>query len=337
MPTLTKGVTGVLELIVKNTKAPGDGNGSFEAVISSEALDRDGEILDKGAFEPLPAEIPIHADHRVFDVEAIVGRGAPSYDGDQLVVKGDYAGTPTAQLVRQLVGEGMLKTMSVSYRDALYEDEDGVPHLRSAELLEASFVSVPANREALVTASKALGEKVGARNAAKDAERLQSIHDLAVENGATCVTDDEGEDDAKTVASLAAAVAGSKSIAGSFEDLRDRLSDALREATPDAAYVWVRATFEDRVVYQVETENAEGGYDVATLERPYTDGDDGFDFGDPTEIDVEEVVTPAKTASTPGPGPAADAAPKAASDAGSALAVTRAAAASAEAALLLTE
>lgn len=42
------------------------------------------------------------------------------------------------------------------------------------------------------------GYKAGARNSSKDSERLQSIHDLAVENGAKCAEPDSGDDPEKS-------------------------------------------------------------------------------------------------------------------------------------------
>jgi hypothetical protein len=45
--------------------------------------------------------------------------------------------------------------MSVGFMAASREDRDGIPHITKAELLEASFVSVPSNREAAILAVKA--------------------------------------------------------------------------------------------------------------------------------------------------------------------------------------
>lgn len=155
-------------------------NGAFEAVISAPTLDRDGEVLDAGCFAPLPKSIPIHAFHDLHDP---IGRGEPFYDGDLLKVRGVFAGTERAQELRSLVVDGIVDKMSVGFMGAQRSVKDGVPHVTQGELLEASFVSVPSNREAEVTASKS-----GARNSASDSERLQQIHDLAVANGAVCET-----------------------------------------------------------------------------------------------------------------------------------------------------
>lgn len=278
--------TKALTATVKNTKAAGDGPGEFEAVISTPTLDRDGEIWDEGWWDPLPADIPIHEDHRMFECRSVVARAVPFAEDGVLKVRGRYASTPTAQEIRTLVAEGMVTTMSIGAINVEISEKDGVPHCTSAELIEASFVSIPANTDALVTAAKA-----GARNSTKDAERLQSIHDLAVENGAACSA---GGDDTKALT----AVTASKALAGSLELYLDDLREALRDAHPEARWLWIRGTKPDEgvVVYEVETENAEGGYETATYQRTYTD-DDGFTFGDPEEVDLAEVVQP-KNATT---------------------------------------
>lgn len=133
-----------------------DPNGAFEAVLSTGIVDRDGEIVVAGAFNPLPKSIPIHVNHEFMDVSKVVGRGEPFYDGDVLKVKGVFASTPDAQMVRTLVSEGMVQTMSVGFHRPTRDTKDGVPRVVSANLIEASFVSIPANAEALVTMAKAL-------------------------------------------------------------------------------------------------------------------------------------------------------------------------------------
>lgn len=134
------------------TKSP---TGSFEAILSVPVKDRDGEVIDAGAFNPLPAHMPIDLDHAM-TVEKTVASGRPFYDGDVLKFEGTWASHPLAQMVRGLVDEGHIRTMSVAYMGARYEvdEKDGLPHLRSAELLNAGVVGIPSNREALITASK---------------------------------------------------------------------------------------------------------------------------------------------------------------------------------------
>lgn len=174
-------------------------NGEFEVILSAQTVDRDGEVIDARAFEPLPESIPVHAFHDFHDP---IGRAWPFYDGDVLKARGVFASTPRAQEIRTLVAEGVIGHTSVGFMSADRKDgEDGTPHIVKGELLEGSFVSVPSNREAAVVMAKSLDAylKAGSRNSAKDAERLQAIHDLAVDNGATCGEKSTEPDDAPEV------------------------------------------------------------------------------------------------------------------------------------------
>jgi len=212
--------------IAEVKSAPSDNaNGEFEIIMSTDSLDRDGESILKGAFEPLPDSVPVHAFHDFHDP---VGRAVPSYDDDgRLVGHGFFASTQRAQEIRQLVADGVIGHSSVGFmaaeRKAPGEGEDGPIQIEGAELLEVSFVSVPSNRDAAVLMVKGLDEKKptpldvfgksGARNSSKDSDRLQTIHDLAVENGAKCAHTDEATHDSATDAPATAAEDAAKSPA----------------------------------------------------------------------------------------------------------------------------
>lgn len=176
--------------IVKDVSDEDSGTGEFEVVLSAATLDRDGEVIDSRAFDPLPDHIPFDIDHGM-TVTTTVGSGTPSYnDAGQLIVKGTYASTALAQEVRTLVREGHVRTTSVTFMAATREEKDGVPHVTKAELLNGTFTPIPSNREAVVLSGKSLAavtdEKVGARNSAKDAEAIQAAHDSLVTLGAAC-------------------------------------------------------------------------------------------------------------------------------------------------------
>lgn len=126
-------------------------------------------------------------------------------------------------LARQInagLREGSLNQFSFAYDviAARYVEEDGIGEVRELEelkLIEVGPCLLGANEATRVIAppkSIALaidgldakgwdelltelkhGDKAGARNSTKDAERLQTIHDLAVENGAACEPDTEDE------------------------------------------------------------------------------------------------------------------------------------------------
>lgn len=271
---------GQIDIVVKALDSD-DPNGAFEAVLSAPTKDRDGEVVDAKAFEPLPDRIPIDHDHGM-SVLSTVGSGVPFYDGDLLKIRGTYASTARGQEVRALVAEGHITKMSVAFMDPKRQVKEGVPHVVSAELLNAAFVAIPSNRDAAVTAAKA-ALKVGARNSTKDSERLQQIHDLSVENGADCDT---------KAPSRPAILKTYKSVAGSFEHRGELLRAAIRAQHPEAYWVNVLATFDDAVVYELD--GWEG--DAARYQAAYVfDLDGAVTLGAPEAVEVTEVVSPAKS------------------------------------------
>lgn len=151
-------------------KALGDDNpdGEFEAVLSVPVIDRDGEVIVAGAFNPLPAEIPIHKFH---DFSSPVATAVPFYDGDVLKARGMFDPDPESQAIRSKIGRS-IRYMSVGFMAPSREDRDGVPHITKAELLEASFVSIPSNREAAILAVKAASRTSGTLQVTVDGSKV---------------------------------------------------------------------------------------------------------------------------------------------------------------------
>jgi hypothetical protein len=212
---LTTCTIGKVDVTVKAVADSKDPNGEFEAILSAPTMDRDGEVVDAKAFEPLPDRIPIDIDHGM-SVRTTVGSGKPFYDGDLLRIRGAFASTPLGQEVRTLVTEGHITKMSVAFMDPKSEVKDGVPHVTSGELLNAAIVAIPSNREAAITAAKAA---------------------LKVTAGRT---------------PPAGGLKTYKSVAGSYEERAELLRAALREVHPDAYWVSILATFDDAVVYELD-------------------------------------------------------------------------------------
>ena len=151
---------GIVDVDIKAAD-PDDEAGMFEAILSAPTLDRDGEIIDPKAFEPLPDHITIDIDHGM-SVGTTVGSGVPFYDGDVLKFRGSFSSIPRAQEVRTLVTEGHVRKMSVAFMNANRETdpEDERTHIRRAELLNAAIVPIPSNREASILAAKALAARL---------------------------------------------------------------------------------------------------------------------------------------------------------------------------------
>jgi hypothetical protein len=168
--------------------------GQFEVILSTETMDRDDENLWADEWRtPLPARIHIDGDHGR-SLEKTVGSAVPTIEGNRMIGKGTYAGTEYAQMVRQLVNEGHINSVSVTYAERKNQKNDGVQR----ELLNAAFVAIPANPEAVVLASKAatLDKTEGGLSASGDNpqvpkhdEMVQAIHDAACHLGAQCLND----------------------------------------------------------------------------------------------------------------------------------------------------
>lgn len=177
-------------------------NGEFEVILSTDALDRDNERLFADEWKtPLPTKIHFDSDHGM-SVEKTVGSGEPTInDQGQMVVRGTYAGTPHAQMVRQLVKEGHITSTSVTFQTSKTQ-KDAKPQ---RELLNGTFCAVPANPEAVVLSSKSAKPAedkplslidILKKDAGQDASgnnptvthdtMVQAVHDAACHLGAEC-------------------------------------------------------------------------------------------------------------------------------------------------------
>lgn len=202
-------------------------NGEFEVILSTETLDRDDENLWADEWkQPLPARIHIDGDHGR-TLEKTVGSAVPRIEGNRMVAKGTYAGTEYAQMVRQLVNEGHINSVSVTYAERKNQKNDGVQR----ELLNAAFVAIPANPEAVVLASKSAKIRDNATAKLKDAleavlkdaisgggndpkikhdQMVQAIHDAAYQLGAECLNDADADPGVEEGANKSAETSTSK-------------------------------------------------------------------------------------------------------------------------------
>lgn len=172
-------------------------NGEFEVILSTEARDRDDENLWADEWKmPLPERIHIDGDHGR-SLDKTVGSAVPRIEGNRLVAKGTYASTEYAQMVRTLVNEGHVNSLSVTYAEHKNQKGEGSVE---RELLNAAFVAIPANPEAIVLASKSatLEDKAdGGLSASGDNPKhddmVQAIHDAAIHLGAQCQNEIEAD------------------------------------------------------------------------------------------------------------------------------------------------
>ncbi|MET4780816.1 hypothetical protein [Glaciihabitans sp. UYNi722] len=252
--------------------------GTFDVVLSAPTLDRDGDTLTPDGWKtPLPEHITFDTDHGM-SVASTVGSGVPTIDEKtgNLVVHGTYSSLPRAQETRTLVNEGHIRTTSVAFMSDKSQ-KDGVK-VTKRELLNGAFVAIPSNREALVLSSKTV--KAGARNSTGDAAKIQQIHDLALSLGAAA---DGGVPDDKKSLQV-------KSITGSLEAAQERAQDALNDAYGADAWVWLRGTLSDSLIFQI---SVEGSSDTETYQQSYTDDGSVVTLtGERTAVDLTEIVKP---------------------------------------------
>lgn len=203
--TVMNGFKDLPEVVVKSAMAemvPVDGDesdsgpGHFHAIISSQKRDRDGDQLWADEWEqPLPDHIVINGDHDNNHIMSTVGSGPPTLESDNKIhVRGDYAETQFAQDTRKLVNGKHLRTLSCAYREK--PGEKGVRR----ELINASFVLVPSNTDCVVVDSKSYEIKITPADMPKTLQRkdidptpqqrIQMVHDLSLDLGAQCTTDE---------------------------------------------------------------------------------------------------------------------------------------------------
>lgn len=166
--------TKVYKTYAVETKAVDEDQGIYEAMVSTEAVDRDEDVLlasgaDIANFLKNPVVL---WGHNYWDPEAVVaialdvvkipGRGV------KLVFQFIQRGiSKTADLVHDLWAAGYLRAMSVGFIPKAFErrkDSEGEELVRGYlftlwELLEGSIVTIPANQDALRLAYDAMREK----------------------------------------------------------------------------------------------------------------------------------------------------------------------------------
>lgn len=131
-------------------------NGTFEVVASTQTKDRHGEIvLQEGInVENYMLNPIILLSHDYWALP--IGKATEVIKAEgKLIIKGVFASAeanPVAQQVRKLYDAGILKTVSIGFIAKEWEGN----LCTVSELLELSFVTVPANPEAMALA-KSLG------------------------------------------------------------------------------------------------------------------------------------------------------------------------------------
>lgn len=147
-----------MDLTVAKIEKASKVDADFIAVASTAAEDRHGEVVsvegwDLKAFQKNPVLLWGHDHSQPAIGKAtkiwIEGKGKRA----KLMIEGKInEATELARGVKQLVQDGVISTMSVGFRALEMEGNK----FTQQELLEVSFVNVPANSQAMITAYKSL-------------------------------------------------------------------------------------------------------------------------------------------------------------------------------------
>lgn len=138
--------------VVDSTKASADSDtGTFEVVITTETVDRMGEVIkaDGWELEYYMKNPVVLWGHDHYGLPVGIATSIDRVD-NTLVAKGKFAPTEFGQEVRRLYDLGIVRATSVGF----IEKERQGNLITKAELLEFSFVTVPANPMALSTLVK---------------------------------------------------------------------------------------------------------------------------------------------------------------------------------------
>lgn len=195
---------------VLQTKTIDKEAGIYEVWISTEDVDRDGDIVEvAGADLKSYMKNPIVLfGHKYSDPEAVVGEALKLIKKAKkgIIARFQFAEwgiSVGADVVRRLWEAGLLKAASIGFRvldggweEILTEDDRGEPRRTgwrfvSWELLEFSIVPVPANQEALRLAFKSMTEE-GESTLEGIAKKLgEEFSDFSVEDFVKAITGKE--------------------------------------------------------------------------------------------------------------------------------------------------
>lgn len=128
-----------------------DENWTFKVIASDETVDRAGEVIkiDGWDFKNYMKNPIMLFWHDYWNIESVAGKATNIYvEGKKLIVEGIFAWTEKAQMLRKLYDEGIINTVSVGFIPK-ERDANNPSVITKSELLEVSFVPVPANPNAL--------------------------------------------------------------------------------------------------------------------------------------------------------------------------------------------
>lgn len=214
-------------------------NGTFKVVASDETTDRVGEVIKVTGreLENYRKNPIILFWHKYSDMDDIIWKATNVYiEWSQLIVEWNFASTYSAQTVRKLYDEWVLKTVSVGFI-AKERDANDRNIITRAELLELSFVPVPCNPNALTLWKEVLEDLISKgfiiknEEEPKDEEEAGNPNEEA-EQQETCEEENENketDDQENSLDNEQEKTIKEMTEVNLEKDIYDQLKDAIRE------------------------------------------------------------------------------------------------------------
>ena len=208
------------------------GQGEFEVIATTDGIDRDGEVIkvEGWKFENYLKNPIILWGHNYYSLESIIGAATEiKVETGKVVIKGVFANTESGQLARQLYDDGILKAVSVGFIPL--QREGNV--ITEAELLELSFVSVPANPDAITLAKFFKLEKhllLKSDNGQNEEEEAKALETEKVEKSGRVLSSKNRE----LIQSCADTMAGSVKLLKELLDASEPEKEAIIELAKEA-------------------------------------------------------------------------------------------------------
>lgn len=146
------------KLFIKGLVTKADGEGKYKVLASTAAIDRVGDSIDQNGWEldnfKKNPVMPWAHDYTLLPIAKVTNIYVSTLGLEAEFEFAPAEGNPMAQQVKVLYDQGYLNAVSVGF---IPKQRNGNV-ITKAELLEISFVPVPANQEALRLAIKSIGE-----------------------------------------------------------------------------------------------------------------------------------------------------------------------------------
>lgn len=267
-----------------------DDTSSVDFVISTNKEDRYGDVVDQSTwnFKDYLKNPIVLWGHNPEEPENVLGTASNlsvSKDGSQTTATLNFAVdvNPKAAMVFQMIKAGVLRTVSVGFRNHSLEWDDDTPVLKDNDLLEISVVPIPANAGAVALSLK--DGSIHEKDARWMLESMQKESALLEKE----LTANEHKEKSMTEEQATTLIEKLDAVLEENKALRERLEAQDAEAAKAAEEAAKKAE-EEEAARKAEEEKKQEEDDSAKS------GDDDQGGADEDELDEDAELTPEQEA-----------------------------------------